>query len=847
MNDGKSIGRRVKKRWVIFGLIGGLLALLVVLGAQLPRDLRALSTADSDNARWTVLQVDTEFANLSGVLAEGMLAEVPNSELVRLRTDIALSRADLLLSGRSRTLLGSSSEVTTLIEDVSTYRTGAIEIIDKQGPLSSNDISALKTLTSEVRTSVRQLVLRGLSLESALADQQRSELAAKLRRFGLVAIALVTWLAIALLYVDRLLRVTHKKDAELQASTERLSATVAASLDGIVIANTDGKIIDFNDAATSIFGWEREEILGRKMDDTIVPHQHRDAHAKGMARYLSTHEPHVVDAGRIELSALRKTGEEFPIELNITSANGAEGEIFIAYVRDISERKISEKKLIDARETAERTDRAKSNFLAVMSHEMRTPLNGILGVLDLLKTTDLDSRQSRYVQVAAASGEILLEHVNEALDIARIEAGVMSLTPEVFSLRATVFRIADVLRTLAAEKELALKVDFDPAMDREFYADGVRVNQILTNIIGNAIKFTEVGSIVVRVSGIHSPERTNVTISVTDTGPGIREEQLEDIFGDFVALAQPTGRQRRGDGLGLSISRKVARIMQGDLTVKSVVGEGSTFKLDIPLERADSVAKPRVVSRIKTPAEKRDILVVEDNAINRSVLKEMLLGFGHNVTEAENGLEALKQAAKSRFDVIIMDISMPFMDGVEATRRIREGNGPNSSTFVLGLSAHGRQEFRQKSEAAGMDRFCTKPVRLAELQSILEGAANPVVADTEHNRLSVEILDDLYSALGQDKLSITVQQFFGELHSSLSDLKRRTPSSEVPAILEMLHKLRGASGMMGLGSLATSIDKASEAVRDGQTEAFRDALDDLERDGEDASARVSVWLAAQKE
>ena len=412
----------MKNRWVIYGLIGGLLALLVVLGSQLPRDLRALSTTDSDNARWTVQQVDTEFANLSATLAEEAAADAPNSQNVRLRTDIALSRAKILLSGRSRTLLGSSPEVMTWIEDVLAYQTRAIQIIDQEGQLSRTDVVALKDLTSEVRPSLRQLVLRGLLLETTLADQQRSEFAAKLRRFGLVAIALVTWLMIALLYLDRLFRVALKKDSELQTSTGRLSATVAASLDGIVIANTKGEIIDFNEAATRIFGWSRDDILGLKMDDTIVPHQHRHAHAAGMTRYLSTHEPHVVDAGRIELSALRKTGEEFPIELNITTANGSEGEIFIAYVRDISERKISEKKLVDARETAERTDRAKSNFLAVMSHEMRTPLNGILGVLDLLKTTELDGRQSRYVQVAAASGEILLEHVNEALDITRIEA-----------------------------------------------------------------------------------------------------------------------------------------------------------------------------------------------------------------------------------------------------------------------------------------------------------------------------------------------------------------------------------------------------------------------------------------
>ena len=792
---------------------------------------------------WVDVQVDTEFANLSATLAEETLANPHDSERIRLRTDIALSRANLILEGRARTLLGSSPTVADLLTRVTSFKADAAEVIDQQGALSATDLAALKEMTTEIRPAVRQLVLLGLSQETALADKQRSEFAAKLRRFGIVAIALVTWLAIALLYLDRLFSNARQKDGELRVSSERLAATVGASLDGIVTANENGEIIDFNEAATTIFGWSRAEILGRKMDETIVPHQHREAHAAGMIRYLSTHDAHVVNAGRIELSALRKTGEEFPIELNITSAEGDDNEIFIAYVRDISERKMSEKKLVDARELAERTDRAKSNFLTVMSHEMRTPLNGILGVLDLLKTTNLDSRQSRYVQVAAASGEILLEHVNEALDITRIETGVMSLTPEVFSLKATVSRVADVLRTLASEKNLTLDVEFDPAMDRSFFADGVRVNQILTNLIGNAIKFTEKGGIVVSVTGIHGPKQTDAVIKVTDTGPGIDEEKLEDIFEDFVALARPTGRQKRGDGLGLSISRKVARLMQGELNVESTLGKGSTFALNIPLERAEAKPNARATAKINTSTTRRNILIVEDNAINRSVLKEMLIGFGHDVTEAQNGLEGLKRAEQTGFDLIVMDISMPFMDGIEATRRIREGNGPNKSTFILGLTAHGRQEFRIKAEAAGMDRFCTKPVRLSELRATLDGISPIPTPDDNGDGLSTELLRDLHSVLGAEKLNATVKQFFKELNDGVKTLRAQFPNTEGPTISETLHKLRGASVMLGLGTLAKEIDRASAANHDQNQKEYLAAIDGVERAGKTMADAVSTWMA----
>lgn len=834
----------MKNRWIIYALVASLVVLLIILGAQLPRDLRALSRAESDNTRWTVLQVETELANLSAILAEEVSARVPDSSAVRLRTDIALSRTALILEGQGRELLGGTPEVEALLVEVSGFRDAAIEIVDQPGPLSQADVMALVNLTTKIRPAARQLALLGLSQDTARADQRRAEFATKLRVFGFVALSLIALLVVALLYLDRLFALARLKDQTIRVSSERLEATVAASLDGIVIANEAGEIIDFNDAATNIFGWDRDEIVGLSMDATIVPHQHRAAHASGMARYLSTREPHVVDAGRIELTALRKTGEEFPIELNITSSEGEGGTVFIAYVRDISERKVSEKKLIDARELAERTDRAKSNFLTVMSHEMRTPLNGILGVLDLLKTTTLDPRQARYVQVAAASGEILLEHVNEALDITRIEAGVMSLAPEVFSLKSTVMRVVDVLRTLAEEKGLTLDVEYDPGMDRHFFADAVRVNQLLTNLIGNAIKFTETGGILVRVAGIHQPLRTNATISVTDTGSGIPEEKLEDIFEDFVALAQPSGRQRRGDGLGLSISRKVARLMDGELTVESTLGEGSTFTLDLPLERAEGT-RTRVKSRPMVKAEKKRILIVEDNAINRSVLKEMLVGLGHEVTEAENGLEGLKRTDKVEFDLIVMDISMPFMDGIEATRRIREGKGLNQQTYIMGLTAHGRQEFRLKAQAAGMDGFCTKPLRLADLQGVLEGMDPARPSDGGSQALAHDVLGDLLTALGAEKLSEAADQFFVELDEGLESLKAQSPGEQSPMISESLHKMRGAAVVLGMTDLAQAVDRASAANKNDDATDFAAALDEIDRVKASMPDALAAWLAEQ--
>ncbi|WP_368184372.1 ATP-binding protein [Aestuariibius sp. HNIBRBA575] len=830
-------------RLIIFGLIAGLIALLSVLIAQLPKDLRALSTAETDNTQWSVFQVETEFANLSATLAQQALAAAPDTDWVKLRADIALSRANIVTSGRNRILWVGNEEAEALLEQLRDFQASVAQILDQNDVLGRPEIADLRKLTQDIRPNVRRLALVGLQQGAQLSENRRDVFIEKLRWLGLVAIVLIAAFALALLYLAWLLAAARRKDEDLRSTSQRLAVTVSASLDGIVIANAHGEIIEFNGAASNIFGWSKAEILGQKMDQTIVPMHHRAGHAAGMKRYLSTGTPHVVGAGRIELSALRKTGEEFPIELNITSAMQNGEEIFIAYIRDISKQKISEQKLIDARDQAKRTDLAKSHFLAVMSHEMRTPLNGILGVLDLLKTTKLDKQQDRYVQVAAASGEILLEHINEALDITRIETGVMSLSPERFSLRQTVNRVADVLRTLATEKGLTLQVDFDPGMDRDFKADPVRVNQILTNLIGNAIKFTKTGGITLKVAGIHGPETTEATIVVTDTGPGIADENIEDIFQDFVALARPSGRQSRGDGLGLSISRKVARLMGGDLTAHSVVGQGSAFTLTLPLTRCcDDLPEISAQTTIANP-KVGSVLIVEDNAINRSVLGDMLIGFGSNVTEAKDGLEGLKTAEETKFDLIVMDISMPFMDGIEVTRRIRQGDGPNKSTYILGLTAHGRQEYRDKAKAAGMEGFCTKPIRLSDLRATLDGIPLQGGADPQQTGLFAhDVLSELRDALGDQKTHKTAQAFFVELTEGVTKLREKSDLQQESAITDILHKLRGAAALLGLNALSVSLSKVSDAQHSQNQTAYEKGLHQVEHDASVTAKALNLLL-----
>ena len=405
-------------------------------------------------------------------------------------------------------------------------------------------------------------------------------------------------------------------------------------------------------------------------------------------------------------------------------------------MRDISDRKISEQKLVDARDRAEKADRAKSQFLSVMSHEMRTPLNGILGVLELLKTTKTTKKQNDYLDVATASSEILMEHVNEALDVTRIETGEMSINETEFSLVAVINNITGILKPLASEKGLTLKTEIDDKMKGHFISDSQRIRQIVMNLVGNAIKFTNAGGVTIRLNGIHGSKTTAVRIDVEDTGVGVESELYNKIFEDFFTLDPQGERPVRGDGLGLPISRRISRLLGGDISVKSQIGKGSTFTLKLDIER--STATPQM-STDKSALDVRPdrslrALIIEDNAVNRAVLSDMLQSLGHSVVLAHDGEEGVEAANKELFDIIFMDISMPNMNGLEATQEIRSGHGLNRNTHILGLTAFGRNEFNDSAEKAGMNDLQTKPIRLATLRQILKPTNLPLRNDRQSRR-----------------------------------------------------------------------------------------------------------------
>jgi signal transduction histidine kinase/ActR/RegA family two-component response regulator len=368
-----------------------------------------------------------------------------------------------------------------------------------------------------------------------------------------------------------------------------------------------------------------------------------------------------------------------------------------------------------AQHAAEAANRAKSAFLAAMSHELRTPMNGVLGVSDVLLRQPLPPEVKDMVSVIRRSSEALLGILDQILDLAKIEAGRMELEAIPFRLDELLREVQTLTALVAQQKGLRLELVGVEALDgRSFRGDPLRLRQILLNLLGNAIKFTEVGH--VRLSARRAEGSLSLTVS--DTGPGISEEVQQRLFQPFQQADASTTRRHGGTGLGLVISRQLAELMGGTLTLTSRVGQGSSFTLVLSLDEVVAAAPPPAVAAPEhVPPLPSRVLLVEDNAVNQLVARRLLANLGVDVTVAANGLEALERIRG--VDLVLMDCQMPVMDGLEATRRIRALEGPERAVPIVALSAAVFQEERQASMEAGMDAFLPKPLRLDELEATL--------------------------------------------------------------------------------------------------------------------------------
>ena len=432
-----------------------------------------------------------------------------------------------------------------------------------------------------------------------------------------------------------------------------------------------------------------------------------------------------------DLRILASDGEYRWMQLRARLLETNQERTLLGTLTDIRERKEMEEELRAAMEKAEASNKAKSEFLANMSHEIRTPLNGVLGMAQALEADELSEAQSKKVRIILDSGKALTGVLNDVLDLSKIEAGKLDISPVPGDLLHTMKRVRQLFQTTAEEKGLVLSARHAPDFPERLTYDPVRVRQCVANLLSNAVKFTARGKVELAISSEEVGEGAcMVKIEVIDTGIGMTQEVQDKLFAAFTQADGAITRSFGGTGLGLAISRQLARMMGGDIVVSSVPGTGSTFTLTFRAEIAEVQAEPE--ARADAPAKKepssgmrgKRVLLTDDNAVNRQVIQLFMAPMGCSVVEATNGKEALDALAKQGFDIVLLDVHMPVMDGTETIRRIRNGPAAWKDIPVIALTADAMSGDREKYLSMGMTDYVSKPVDQRELSSRMHAALN---------------------------------------------------------------------------------------------------------------------------
>ena len=544
-------------------------------------------------------------------------------------------------------------------------------------------------------------------IESSLTKRE-SELENKLATYKFLLIAIILLISIISLYFHRLFSENFEKEKEIKLMHSTLNDLVLFSK-----TDTDGKITYISNAFEKLSGYSREELIGENFN--LISNSDMDKSIfKDLWETILNNKTWVG-----EIKNRYKDGSSYWLESTIKPEHNDKNELigFISYSENITNKKDLE---IEKIKTQNALD-FKTKFFSNLSHEIRTPLNAIIGLSDLVKKENLSDKVKDFMNKILSASDILLGVINDVLDISKIESGKMTIEKVPLNVKKTAHNIENIVSFKAKEKGVDINVDFVNLANSNRLGDSLRISQVLTNLLNNAIKFTPKGSVTLRVEDI---DNSFIKFDIIDTGIGLKEEQITTLFEEYTQADTSTSRKYGGTGLGLSICKNLVELMGGEIWVKSNFGEGSTFSFQIPLEvdlKKEIVNKDEtqdienIIDEVNS-IENINILIAEDNKTNQMILEMLLDDTKINLDFAENGEVAVKKFKDSSYDLIFMDIQMPKMNGYEATKAIRE---INSEILIIGLSGNAAKEEVNKALVNGMNNYLTKPIKQEKLYTML--------------------------------------------------------------------------------------------------------------------------------
>jgi PAS domain S-box-containing protein len=735
----------------------------------------------------------------------------------------------------------------------------------------------------------------------------------------------------------------------LEQSEKRSRLIMDASLNAIITIDSNGIITFWNSLAETIFGWEKEDVLGKALSEIIIPHRYVEAHNNGMKHYMKMDDGPVLKR-HFEITGLNRSGNEFPIEISIIPIKQNGETFFCSFIQDISERKKAEENLksqeekyrniianmnlglievdtndiiqfanrsflsisgyemeellgeniaelfvskensglmkgkMELREKgisdiyqmqvknkrgelrwwaisgapefdntgkligsigihlditeqkqleielerekikAQDASRAKEDFLANMSHEIRTPLNAIIGFLRELEKQELTELQKKYIENSSIASKHLLAIVNNILDISKIEAGEMSLDFEDFVFERTITNVIKVLQPKAEQKGLHLTVNISKAIHPVLKGDKLRLEQILFNLVGNALKFTQKGQIAVNCEVINDGDISQeLSVSISDTGIGMDKSYVEMIFRKFSQEDKKITRKYGGTGLGMAITKELVQLMNGTIEVESEKNKGTTIHIILNFNKGNEEDLKIVEAEKKlTSIDNMSILLVEDNELNRMVAQNSFRYFNCKVTEAVNGLEALEILRKQNFDVILMDIQMPEMDGIEATRIIR--NEFKLSTPIIALTANAFKADIEKCREAGMDDYIVKPFDEGVMIETIGRHVTSNAVSSPMNKKGISANDKLYnlsslydlSSGDMDFMDKMLNVFVEQTAVILEKVALKIANNDFKEVSQLIHEIKPSIEIFGISSTIEDVKSLEKMARETQ-------------------------------